>query len=178
MPMQKRAAGFAVFTAVAGASVPCFAQSKSDAASIARALYTRADENADKNVTYWELSKVVHDSVTRQIHKRFTQLDRNKDGRCTRAEVNKMDKARFLRFDLNRDGHFTQAELATVMRQDVNLRLRRVYAALDLDRNGHITLAELAPASEPATVVVAKDETAETAKPVDVATRGGTPDKL
>lgn len=152
---MKKIAGVAAFAACAGALAPCFAQSKpkADAASAARALHARADKNSDGSVTYAELSLLVHDSVARQIQKRFKQLDRNRDGRCTRAEVNKMDPARFARFDLDRDGAFTRAELAQVMRAQVTERLRRVYVALDLDRDGRITLAEVEPAPKPVVVV-------------------------
>jgi Ca2+-binding EF-hand superfamily protein len=141
----------------------------------AATLFAAADDNGDGSVTYRELAAVVRNSIARRIKARFHQLDRNRDGRCTRSEVNKMTAARFARFDLNHDGAFTVAELAHVMTHEVTVRLQQVYARLDGDQNGRLSMAELKlqPKAQPAAVAarVSSDPGRKTA---DVAKRPAT----
>ena len=92
-----------------------------------RALFAAADRNADGSVSFAEFATLARESVVHRIAARFRQLDRNRDGRCTRAEVNKMPADRFARFDLDRDGAFTAAELTTLMLQRLDVRLARLY---------------------------------------------------
>jgi hypothetical protein len=108
-------------------------------------VWAAADRDADGSISFGEFADVVNQSIARRVEKRFKQLDRNHDGRCTRAEVNKMLGGRFARFDLNRDGAFTAAELARVMQSEVASRLKTLYVSLDLDRNGSFSVAELTP---------------------------------
>jgi Ca2+-binding EF-hand superfamily protein len=126
-------------------------------------FFSYADRDEDGSVSFGEFANVVHTSMARRIAKRFHQLDRNHDGRCTRDEVNKMSPARFLRFDLNRDGHFTASELAVVMQREVAAHLDRAYARLDVDRDGRFSMAELTPARKPATLAAASREPSEVA---------------
>jgi hypothetical protein len=126
-------------------------------------LFSYADRDEDGSVSFGEFASVVHTSMARRIAKRFHQLDRNHDGRCTRDEVNKMSPARFLRFDLNRDGHFTASELAVVIEREVAAHLDRAYATLDADRDGRFSMAELTPARKPATRAAASREPSEVA---------------
>jgi|RhiMethySRZTD1v2_1073278.scaffolds.fasta_scaffold06878_15 Ca2+-binding EF-hand superfamily protein len=112
-------------------------------------LFGRADLDRDGSVSFGEFATIAGGSLERRILKRFHQLDRNHDGRCTRSEVNKMSAARFERFDLNHDGAFTQKELAVVMTRELTARLEQVYARLDVDRDGRFSLAELTPAPAP-----------------------------
>jgi hypothetical protein len=114
-------------------------------------VWAAADRDADGAISFGEFGDVVNTSIARRVEKRFKQLDRNHDGRCTRAEVNKMLGDRFERFDLNRDGAFTAAELARVMQREIASRLQTLYVRLDLDRNGTFSVAELTPpAPQPA----------------------------
>jgi hypothetical protein len=114
-------------------------------------VWTAADRDADGAVSFGEFATVVNDSITRRVQKRFRQLDRNGDGRCTRAEVNMMAVERFARLDTNHDGVFTVHELAGVMRDQVAARLQDLYVRLDLDKNGSFSVAELTPpAKKPA----------------------------
>jgi hypothetical protein len=116
------------------------------------ALWGAADRDGDGAVSFGEFATVVNESIARRVATRFRQLDRNKDGRCTRAEVNKMTAERFARFDSNHDGVFTPAELASVIREQVAGRLQDLYVRLDLDKNGSFSVAELTPpARTPAT---------------------------
>jgi Ca2+-binding EF-hand superfamily protein len=128
-------------------------------------LFSYADRDADGSVSFGEFAGVVHESIARRVAKRFRQLDRNHDGRCTRAEVNKMIQARFLRFDLNRDGYFTASELAVVMKRELAAHLEQTYARLDVNRDGRFSLAELTPARKPAAPA------AGASKPSEVASR-------
>jgi Ca2+-binding EF-hand superfamily protein len=118
-------------------------------------LVSSADRDSDGSVSFGEFSTVVYESIARRVDKRLQQLDRNRDGRCTRAEVKKMTAARFARFDLNRDGAFTAAELAIVMQREVAGRLERLYVRLDVNRDGRFSLAELTPAPKPEATKVA-----------------------
>lgn len=110
-----------------------------------RSLFAYADRDKDGSVSFGEFATVAHESLARRIANRFHQLDKNHDGGCTRAEVNKMSLARFLRFDLDRDGRFTQSELAVVMKREFAGRLEQTYARLDIDRDGRFSVAELTP---------------------------------
>jgi Ca2+-binding EF-hand superfamily protein len=110
-----------------------------------QALFTTADRDRDGSVSFNEFATVANQSIVRQVQKRFAQLDLNHDGRCTRAEVNKMSTARFARFDLNRDGAFTLAELSGVMKRLLSPRLEQLRAALDRDHDGRFSVAELTP---------------------------------
>src|SRR6185503_12402260 len=67
-------------------------------------VWAAADRDGDGAVSFGEFATIVNDSIARRVATRFRQLDRNKDGRCTRAEVNKMTAERFARFDANHDG--------------------------------------------------------------------------
>ncbi len=126
-------------------------------------VFSYADRDDDGSVSFGEFASVVHTSMARRIAKRFHQLDRNHDGRCTRDEVNKMSPGRFLRFDLNRDGHFTASELAVVMQREVAAHLDRAYARLDADRDGRVTVAELDPVRTPAAPASAPHKPSEVA---------------
>ncbi len=112
-------------------------------------LFGYADVNRDGSVSFGEFATVARGSLERRILKRFHQLDRDHDGRCTRSEVNKMSQARFERFDLDHDGAFTQKELAVVMTVELTARLEQTYARLDVDHDGRFSLAELTPAPAP-----------------------------
>jgi hypothetical protein len=116
-----------------------------ESASPGHIVWTAADRDGDGAVSFGEFASVVNDSIARRVTTRFRQLDRNKDGICTRAEVNKMGVERFARFDTNNDGVFTASELAAVMREQVASRLQDLYVRLDLDRNGSFSVAELTP---------------------------------
>jgi Ca2+-binding EF-hand superfamily protein len=108
-------------------------------------LFHYADTDRDGSVSFGEFAALAQDSMARRIARRFQQLDRDHDGRCTRAEVNKMSSTRFMRFDLDRNGYFTRPELALVMRQELTPRLELAYARLDVDRDGRFSAAELTP---------------------------------
>jgi Ca2+-binding EF-hand superfamily protein len=110
-----------------------------------RSLFANADRDRDGSVSFSEFAAVARESLERRLAKRFRQLDKNHDGGCTRAEVNKMSQARFLRFDLNRDGRFTRFELAVVMERELAGHLEQAYARLDVDRDGRFSAAELTP---------------------------------
>jgi hypothetical protein len=139
---------------------------KPSARHAALQLIATADEDGSGSLSAGELATAAYGGLAERIHKRFSQLDRNHDGRCTRSEVNRMNAARFARLDLNGDGEFTVAELTLVMNQELERRLARVYERLDADRNGEFSLAELAaPGLKPAPKTVAT-------RTVDVARRG------
>jgi Ca2+-binding EF-hand superfamily protein len=106
-------------------------------------VWAAADRDGDGTVSFGEFANVVNESIARRVATRFRQLDRNKDGLCTRAEVNKMGVERFARFDTNNDGLFTAAELAAVMREQVASRVQQLYVQLDTDKNGSFSVAEL-----------------------------------
>jgi len=108
-------------------------------------VWAAADRDGDGTVSFGEFANVVNESIARRVAARFRQLDRNKDGLCTRAEVNKMGVERFARFDTNNDGLFTATELAGVMREQVASRLQDLYVRLDTDKNGSFSVAELTP---------------------------------
>ncbi len=120
-----------------------------DSTAAANSVWAAADRDRDGNVSFGEFATVVKDSIARRVQKRFNQLDRNHDGRCTRAEVNMMPVERFVRFDLDHDGSFTAHELATVMQSELAGRLKELYVRLDLDKNGTFSVAELTPAPQP-----------------------------
>ena len=126
-------------------------------------LFSYADRDKDGSVSFGEFAGVVHESIARRIAKRFRQLDRNRDGRCTRNEVNKMSLVRFLRFDLNRDGHFTASELAVAMKREAETHLEQAYTRLDVDRDGRFSIAELTPARTPAAPATAAPKPSEVA---------------
>ena len=111
-------------------------------------VWAAADRDGDGAVSFGEFATIVNDSIARRVATRFRQLDRNKDGRCTRAEVNKMTAERFARFDANHDGVFTAAELASVMREQLTGRLQDLYVRLDVDKNGSFSVAELTPPAQ------------------------------
>jgi Ca2+-binding EF-hand superfamily protein len=114
-------------------------------------VWAAADRDGDGSVSFGEFADVVNASIARRVETRFKQLDRNHDGRCSRAEVNKMIGGRFARFDLNRDGAFTAAELARVMQAELAGRMQALYVRLDQDKNGTFSVAELTPpAPQPA----------------------------
>jgi Ca2+-binding EF-hand superfamily protein len=115
------------------------------AAPTGNVVWAAADRDGDGTVSFGEFTNVVNESIARRVTTRFRQLDRNKDGLCTRAEVNKMGVERFARFDTNNDGLFTAAELAAVMREQVASRLQQLYVQLDVDKNGSFSVAELTP---------------------------------
>jgi Ca2+-binding EF-hand superfamily protein len=125
--------------------------------------FSYADRNSDGSVSFGEFARLVHESMARRIAKRFRQLDRNHDARCTRDEVNKMGQARFVRFDLNHDGHFTASELAVVFKREVEIRLEQAYTRLDVDRDGRFSLAELTPVRLPVASAAAPHKPSEVA---------------
>jgi hypothetical protein len=114
---------------------------------VSNVVWAAADRDGDGSVSFGEFANVAHESIARRVATRFRQLDRNRDGRCSRAEVNMMGVERFGRFDLDNDGFFTAAELAGVMRAQLAGRLEQLYVRLDLDRNGSFSVAELTPPS-------------------------------
>jgi hypothetical protein len=116
-----------------------------ESAAPGNVVWAAADRDGDGTVSFGEFANVVNDSIARRVATRFRQLDRNKDGRCTRAEVNRMGVERFARFDTNNDGLFTSAELAAVMREQVASRVQELYVRLDTDKNGSFSVAELTP---------------------------------
>ena len=135
-----------------------------------RSVFGVADSDRDGSVSFGELAAVVNGSIARRLEKRFRQLDLNHDGRCTLAEVNKMNASRFARFDLDRNGHFTLAELSTAMKQAVNDRLNDLRVSLDRDRDGRFSLAELTPQPKQPAQKVA-ERTPAPRKGVEVAKR-------
>src|SRR5262245_21769917 len=148
---MKKTVGVCIAIAVCALTSSAFAESPDEAdaeSSAAQALLQRADQDGDGRVSYREFSKLVRESVDKQVAKRFRQLDRNGDGRCTRAEVNKMDATRFARFDLNHDGAFTQAELTRVIERQLSPRLVQLHNALDRDGDGSLSVAELTRSSK------------------------------
>ncbi len=122
-------------------------------------LLALADANRDGSATYAELSSFVSARIQRRVAARHAQLDRDHDGRVTRAEVGKMDSARFARFDLDRDGAFTAVELSRVMALETASRLELAFAKLDTDGNSRCDLAELE--QHRAAVLVAEAAAAE-----------------
>jgi hypothetical protein len=65
------------------------------------------------------------------------------------------------RFDLNHDGAFDELELVTVMLQELDAHLDRLYAMLDRDNDGQFSLAELTPASKQASRRLAQRQNQE-----------------
>lgn len=106
-------------------------------------LVAAADTDGDQQVNVAELEHFVQRYVQKQVEARFRRLDRNGDGRVTRAEVPKMDSERFSRFDLDRDGSFTVFELERVVQDQTTRRCRAVFARLDLDRDGELSVSDV-----------------------------------
>jgi Ca2+-binding EF-hand superfamily protein len=119
------------------------------AAAAPQSVFAHADRDRDGTVSFSEFATVVHESLARRIAKRFRQLDRNHDGRCTRGEVNRMSLSRFSRLDLDRDGYFTVSELTLVMKREIVVHLEHAYTRLDVDRDGRFSVAELTPVRVP-----------------------------
>jgi len=145
---MKRAAGLLVSTSILGFVSHAMAEPRPKTQAKSRpelVLFRTADSDGSGSVSLGEFALAVQESFARRIHERFQQLDRNRDGRCRRSEVNKMSAARFARFDLNADGQFTLAELTQVMNEELEKRLVRVSLRLDVDGNGELSLAELTP---------------------------------
>jgi Ca2+-binding EF-hand superfamily protein len=126
-------------------------------------LLAAADGDADGQVTLAELAGVVQREVSKRVTKRHAQLDRNRDGRISYAEVPKMSRARFVRFDINRDGNFTVSELGRVMTQEINGRLQTVLARLDTDGDQVCSVAELDAHWQPKRAATERTASAEPA---------------
>ena len=77
-------------------------------------------------MSFGEFASVVNESIGRRVATRFRQLDRNNDGLCTRAEVNKMGVERFTRFDTNHDGKVTPDEFRRFYEIGMELGFRHV----------------------------------------------------
>ncbi len=122
-------------------------------------LLRAADGNRDARVSEVELLRFVEHEVLMQVQRRVPRLDRNGDGRVTRAEVPDMSASRFQRFDLDGDGAFTMWEIAQVMRRLAIQRSRVVFAQLDVDRDGALSMADVQqPAERVAEFTRAKSE--------------------
>jgi Ca2+-binding EF-hand superfamily protein len=110
-------------------------------------LLELADSDGDARVTRTEFQNLVERHVGAKVRARFGKLDRDADGRVTRAEVPTMDGARFARFDLNRDGGFTAGELTTVLRVQVTRRCTAMLARYDVDGDGALSASDSALAN-------------------------------
>jgi Ca2+-binding EF-hand superfamily protein len=117
---------------------------KARSRSTAQKLLRLADKNADGSVGILELQRFVGWRVLRRVEQRVPKLDRNGDGRVTRAEVPGMATKRFARFDADGDGAFTVREVARHMRREANRRCLVMLAKLDRDGNGVLSLADVA----------------------------------
>jgi Ca2+-binding EF-hand superfamily protein len=102
-----------------------------------------ADANGDGAVGILELQRFVGRGVLRRVEERVPKLDRNGDGRVSRAEVPRMSTVRFARFDIDGDGAFTVWEVARHMRREANQRCQVLLAGLDQDRDGMLTRADV-----------------------------------
>ena len=105
-------------------------------------LVAAADSDGNAHVSLSELASLVRRYVAKQVQARFHRLDRNGDGRVTRAEVPNMPAERFARFDADRDGAFTPVELERVAQEQAAARCRAVFARLDVDRDGALSASD------------------------------------
>lgn len=105
-------------------------------------LVALADTDHDGAVTRTEIEALVQRHVQKQVEARFERLDRNRDGRVTRAEVPTMASARFARFDVNGDGTLTIDELGFVVQREAAEHCRVVFARLDLDGDGALSRSD------------------------------------
>lgn len=116
--------------------------------SVYRTLLAKADRDQDSRVSSSELEGFVQDQVRARVESRFQRLDRDRDGRVTRAEVPKMDAARFARFDADADGSFSLVELAAVMQRRARSYCERLLARLDVDHDGAVGAADMGRTGE------------------------------
>jgi Ca2+-binding EF-hand superfamily protein len=110
-------------------------------------LVASADTDADGEVSDAELTTLVREHVEKQLHARFSRLDRNRDGRVTRSEVPSMASARFARFDVNGDGAFTARELGLVLQAQAVESCRSLIVRLDTDRDGKLSVSDVESAT-------------------------------
>ena len=72
----------------------------------------------------------------------FSQMDADKDGKITRAEIEAHHKARAAEIDADKDGKVTAAELRTWMDKQREKRLGERLAQLDRDGDGAVSVQE------------------------------------
>jgi hypothetical protein len=141
-------------TGSAFAEAPRGIQPPSSLRGLYRNLVRAADRDGDARVSRIELERLVEHHVLARAAERFERLDRNDDGRVTRAEVPHMANERFLRFDVNHDGGFTQRELTGTVRTQAVRSCERLIGQIDIDRDGAFSVADLGTEAEPTVVVL------------------------
>jgi Ca2+-binding EF-hand superfamily protein len=108
-------------------------------------LLDRVHGDGSGAIDHAGLLDLAQRSVDKRVHARFSQLDKNHDGRISRVEVARMNATRFSRFDLNHDAFITADELGGVMRAKCAERVQQLVARYDADQDGRVTQAEVAP---------------------------------
>jgi Ca2+-binding EF-hand superfamily protein len=141
-------------TGSAFAEAPRGIQPPNSLRSMYRNLVRAADRDGDARVSRGELEQLVERHVLARAATRFQRLDRNADGRVSRAEVPRMAAERFARFDANHDGAFTAQELSGTVRSQAVRSCDRLIGQIDTDRDGEFSVADLGTDAGPTVVVV------------------------
>lgn len=81
------------------------------------------------------------------ISRLFTDMDANKDGKVTRAEVESFTKARAAEIDADKDGKITPAELRAFIDKQRERRIAERLARADKDGDGTVTVKEFEEAA-------------------------------
>lgn len=81
-------------------------------------------------------------------HSFFDEMDSNKDGVVTRAEVTAVLDRRFAALDINQDGIISQTERQAHRQAQRDRRFAERFAALDTDHNGQLNPVELRAADD------------------------------
>lgn len=141
-------------TGSAFAEAPRGIQPPSSLRSLYQNLVRAADRDGDARVSRFELEQLVERHVLARAAARFQRLDRDADGRVTRAEVPRMAAERFARFDANHDGAFTERELTRTVHSQAVRSCERLIGQIDLDRDGAFGVADLGGDVAPTVVVL------------------------
>jgi len=113
-------------------------------------MFDRADANKDSIVTLTEMKQGAEARRAQHRANRFSQLDKNADGRVTKDEVPRMPERRFTALDTNNDGAISEVELAAAPKPEADRAgagkrgpaAERLLARLDADKDGQLTRAE------------------------------------
>jgi hypothetical protein len=73
---------------------------------------------------------------------RFNEIDSNKDGKLSLAELTAARESWFARLDTNKDGVITQAEIAASFAARRQEHLTKMFERDDVNRDGRVTRAE------------------------------------